>query len=31
VAVKIDNIVQARPPAGLASADIVYLLPVRAG
>ncbi|HEX6932644.1 MAG TPA: DUF3048 domain-containing protein [Streptosporangiaceae bacterium] len=25
---KIDNVVQARPPTGLAKADIVYLLPV---
>jgi Protein of unknown function (DUF3048) N-terminal domain/Protein of unknown function (DUF3048) C-terminal domain len=31
VAVKIDNIVQARPPTGLTSADIVYLLPVEGG
>ena len=31
VVVKIDNIVQARPPTGLASADIVYLLPVEGG
>ena len=31
VVVKIDNIVQARPPAGLTSADIVYLLPVEGG
>jgi DUF3048 family protein len=31
VVVKIDNIAQARPPAGLASADIVYLLPVEGG
>jgi hypothetical protein len=31
VVVKIDNIVQARPPAGLAGADIVYLLPVEGG
>jgi hypothetical protein len=29
--VKIDNIVLARPPTGLASADIVYLLPVEGG
>src|SRR6516165_3730837 len=25
---KIDNVIQARPPTGLAKADIVYLLPV---
>jgi hypothetical protein len=31
VVVKIDNIVLARPPTGLASADIVYLLPVEGG
>src|SRR6516162_3351147 len=31
VVVKIDNIVQARPPTGLTSADIVYLLPVEGG
>jgi hypothetical protein len=28
---KIDNVPQARPPTGLASADIVYLLPVEGG
>ncbi|HEX9066922.1 MAG TPA: DUF3048 domain-containing protein [Streptosporangiaceae bacterium] len=28
---KIDNVVQARPPTGLSSADIVYLLPVDGG
>jgi hypothetical protein len=31
VVVKIDNIVDARPPTGLTSADIVYLLPVEGG
>jgi hypothetical protein len=31
VVVKIDNIVYARPPTGLTSADIVYLLPVEGG
>jgi hypothetical protein len=31
VVVKIDNVAQARPPTGLASADIVYLLPVEGG
>ena len=31
VAVKIDNIKQARPPTGLRSADIVYVLPVEGG
>jgi hypothetical protein len=31
VAVKIDNIVDARPPDNLTSADIVYLLPVEGG
>jgi len=31
LAVKIDNVVQARPPTGLTSADIVYLLPVEGG
>lgn len=31
VVVKIDNIAQARPPTGLTSADIVYLLPVEGG
>ena len=31
VVVKIDNIVQARPPTGLTSADVVYLLPVEGG
>jgi hypothetical protein len=29
--VKIDNIIQARPPTGLTRADIVYLLPVEGG
>jgi len=29
--VKIDNVAQARPPTGLGSADIVYLLPVEGG
>jgi hypothetical protein len=29
--VKIDNILQARPPTGLTSADIVYMLPVEGG
>jgi hypothetical protein len=29
--VKIDNVPQARPPTGLTSADIVYLLPVEGG
>jgi hypothetical protein len=28
---KIDNVAQARPPTGLAKADIVYLLPVEGG
>ncbi len=28
---KIDNVIQARPPTGLAKADIVYLLPVEGG
>jgi Protein of unknown function (DUF3048) N-terminal domain/Protein of unknown function (DUF3048) C-terminal domain len=28
---KIDNVVQARPPTGLGSADVVYLLPVEGG
>ena len=28
---KIDNVPQARPPTGLSSADIVYLLPVEGG
>ncbi len=28
---KIDNVVQARPPTGLAKADIVYVLPVEGG
>jgi Protein of unknown function (DUF3048) N-terminal domain/Protein of unknown function (DUF3048) C-terminal domain len=31
VAVKIDNIVNARPQTGLGSADIVYVLPVEGG
>ncbi len=31
LAVKIDNIAQARPPTGLAKADIVYVLPVEGG
>jgi hypothetical protein len=31
IVAKIDNIAQARPPTGLASADIVYLLPVEGG
>jgi hypothetical protein len=31
LAVKIDNIAQARPPTGLAGADIVYILPVEGG
>jgi hypothetical protein len=31
LAVKIDNIAQARPPTGLTSADIVYILPVEGG
>jgi len=31
LAVKIDNIVLARPPTGLARADIVYVLPVEGG
>jgi hypothetical protein len=31
LAVKIDNIVYARPPTGLAQADIVYALPVEGG
>lgn len=31
LAVKIDNIAQARPPTGLARADIVYVLPVEGG
>ena len=31
VAVKIDNIKQARPPTGLKSADIIYSLPVEGG
>ncbi len=31
VAVKIDNIVNARPQAGLQDADIVYVLPVEGG
>ncbi len=31
LAVKIDNVVEARPPTGLTEADIVYLLPVEGG
>jgi hypothetical protein len=31
LAVKIDNVVQARPPTGLTHADIVYILPVEGG
>jgi hypothetical protein len=31
VAVKIDNIKQARPPTGLQSADIIYSIPVEGG
>ncbi len=31
LAVKIDNLVDARPPTGLTKADIVYLLPVEGG
>jgi hypothetical protein len=31
LAVKIDNIVQARPQAGLQSADLVYVIPVEGG
>ncbi|HLH58658.1 MAG TPA: DUF3048 domain-containing protein, partial [Streptosporangiaceae bacterium] len=31
LAVKIDNIVQARPQTGLTAADIVYVLPVEGG
>jgi DUF3048 family protein len=31
LAVKIDNVKQARPPTGLRSADIVYVLPVEGG
>ena len=31
LAVKIDNIAQARPPTGLSDADIVYVLPVEGG
>lgn len=31
LAVKIDNIVDARPPTGLAAADIVFILPVEGG
>jgi hypothetical protein len=31
LAVKIDNIAAARPPTGLTSADIVYILPVEGG
>lgn len=31
LAIKIDNVVQARPPTGLTKADIVYLLPVEGG
>jgi hypothetical protein len=31
LAVKIDNVVQARPPTGLTDADIVYVIPVEGG
>jgi len=31
LAVKIDNVVEARPPTGLTRADIVYLIPVEGG
>jgi hypothetical protein len=31
LAVKIDNVPQARPPTGLTKADIVYLIPVEGG
>src|SRR5579872_1028755 len=31
IVAKIDNIVDARPPTNLSSADIVYLLPVEGG
>jgi hypothetical protein len=31
LAVKIDNVAAARPPIGLASADLVYVLPVEGG
>ena len=31
LAVKIDNIAEARPPTGLTGADLVYLLPVEGG
>jgi hypothetical protein len=31
LAVKIDNIAQARPPTGLTEADIIYILPVEGG
>ena len=31
LAVKIDNIAQARPPTGLGKADLVYVLPVEGG
>jgi hypothetical protein len=31
LAVKIDNIAEARPPTGLTDADIVYILPVEGG
>ena len=31
LAVKIDNVTQARPPTGLTDADIVYVLPVEGG
>jgi Protein of unknown function (DUF3048) N-terminal domain/Protein of unknown function (DUF3048) C-terminal domain len=31
LAVKIDNVVEARPPTGLTHADIVYVLPVEGG
>jgi len=29
--VKIDNVIQARPPTGLTKADLVYLLPMEGG
>lgn len=31
LAVKIDNVAQARPPTGLSDADIVYIIPVEGG
>ena len=31
LAVKIDNIAQARPQTGLSKADVVYVLPVEGG